>query len=342
MPLHIGSESELDDALSAPGEADVEAMLGLAGDVMVLGAGGKMGPSLASLARRASDAAGRRRRVIAVSRFSSPEITDGLRRQGVETRQCDLMDVTSVEALPACENILFLAGRKFGSTDRPDYTWAINTLVPALVARRFAGSRIVAFSTGNVYPFVSPASGGSKEEDSPAPAGEYAQSCLGRERIFEYFSRERGAKIVLLRLNYAVDLRYGVLVDIARRVHEGQAVQLGVGHFNAIWQADANSYALRSLALCQSPPRVLNVTGSEIISVREAALFFADRFGRHATFTGTESGEALLSNAARCHALLGRPRVSAGQLMEAVTEWVRSGGRSLDKPTHFEVRDGRY
>ena len=342
MSLLIRSESELDDVLSAPGQGDVEAMRRLAGDIMILGAGGKMGPSLACLARRASDAAGRVRRVIAASRFSSSEIMDGLERRGVEIRQCDLTDVTSVERLPSCENVLFLAGRKFGSTDRPDYTWAINTLVPALVAGRFCDSRIVAFSTGNVYPFVAPASQGSKEEDAPAPAGEYAQSCLGRERIFEYYSRERGTQVVLFRLNYAVDLRYGVLVDIARRVHEGRAVPLDVGHFNAIWQADANSYALRSLALCQSPPRALNVTGSEIISVRDAARFFADRFGRAATFEGKESGVALLSNAERCHALLGRPAVSAGQLMEAVAGWIESGGRSLDKPTHFEVRDGRF
>jgi dTDP-4-dehydrorhamnose reductase len=342
MVPHIESEAQLEDALSAPTAADIEAMRALAGDILVLGAGGKMGPSLACLARRASDAAGRRRRVIAVSRFSSRAVRKELERRGVETLQCDLLHAESVTRLPLFDNILFLAGRKFGSTDRPDYTWTINTVAPVLVAGHFSNSRIVAFSTGNVYPFVSPACGGSVEEDTPQPAGEYAQSCLGRERIFEYHSHEKGTKVLLVRLNYAVDLRYGVLVDIARKVHEGQPVQLAVGYFNTIWQADANSYALRGLALCQSPPLVLNVTGSEIISVRKAALYFADRFGSKAIFAGEESGTALLSNAARCHALLGPPSVTADQLMTRVADWVQSGGTSLNKPTHFEVRDGKF
>jgi nucleoside-diphosphate-sugar epimerase len=342
MGLYFESEAQLEDALSAPSEDDIEAMQNLVGDVLILGAGGKMGPSLACLARRASDAAGRKRRVIAVSRFSSPGIRTELERRGVESLQCDLLDVESITHLPLCDNVLFLAGRKFGSTDRPDTTWMINTLAPVLAASRFSGSRIVAFSTGNVYPFVSAASGGCVEADPPQPQGEYAQSCLARERLFEYCSRERGTRVLLLRLNYATDLRYGVLVDIARRVYNGQAVELSVGHFNTIWQADANSYALRGLAYCQSPPLVLNVTGREIISVRQAAEYFAARFGRHATFTGEESGTALLSNAAKCHALLGQPSITADQLMNWVADWVQSGGKSIDKPTHFEVRDGRF
>ena len=342
MATCIETEAQLEDALSTPTAADIEAMRLIAGDVMVLGAGGKMGPSLARLVRRASDQAGTRRRVIAVSRPSLPTARAELERSGVETVKCDLLDTESLAQLPRCENLLYLAGRKFGSTDRPDATWAINTLLPAFIATRFPASRIVVFSTGNVYPLVPASSAGSLETDPPEPVGEYAQSCLGRERIFEYYSRENGTNVLLYRLNYAMDLRYGVLVDIARKIHEGKPVPLTVSHFNTIWQGDANSYALRSLALCQSPPLVLNVTGPEIIPVRQVALFFAENFGRKVVFSGEESGKALLSNAARCHLLLGQPRVTARQLMEGVAHWIRAGGVSLQKPTHFEVSNGRF
>ncbi len=340
--LNIDTEAQLEDALSTPDAADIEAIRCLTGDVMVLGAGGKMGPSLARLARRAADQAGAGRRVMAVSRFAQLTARAELERSGVETVQCDLLNPESIASLPRFANVLYLAGRKFGSTGRPDATWAINTMSPAFVARLFPESRVVVFSTGNVYPFVSVFSGGSVETDPPEPVGEYAQSCLGRERIFEYYSLERGTKVLLYRLNYAMDLRYGVLVDIARRVYEGLPVPLTISHFNTIWQADANSYALRSLALCQSPPLVLNVTGPEIISVREAAAFFSGRFGREAVFSDGESGKALLSNAARCHCLLGLPRVTSEMLMEGVAHWIESGGASLHKPTRFEVSDGRY
>ena len=338
----IGTETQLDDVLSTPSPADVEAMRVLTGDIMVLGAGGKMGPSLTRLARRSSDLAGMRRLVIAVSNFGTPGIRGELERCGVETVACDLLDTGQISRLPACENVLYLAGRKFGSTDRPDLTWAINTLLPAFVARHFRTSRILAFSTGNIYPFVPITSAGSLETDTPAPVGEYAQSCLGRERVFEYSSCENGTKVLLYRLNYASDLRYGVLVDIARKVYERLPVPLGVSHFNTIWQGDANSYALRALSLCQSPPYLLNVTGAEVVSVRGAAQFFGDRFGCRVTFSGEESGKALLSNAARCHSLLGLPSVTAGQLMEAVAHWLQIGGANLHKPTHFEVSDGKF
>jgi nucleoside-diphosphate-sugar epimerase len=258
----IETEEQLEERLSTPNERDVVLMRRLPGDVIVLGAGGKMGPSLAKLARRASDAAGTNRRVIAVSRFSSSEARDELENAGVETISCDLLDRDEVTKLPDCENVLFLAGRKFGSSGRSDLTWAMNTVVPANAAYRYRHSRIVAFSTGNVYPFVSAASGGSIETDEVQPRGEYAQSCLGRERVFEFFSNEYGTKCLVFRLNYAVDLRYGVLVDIARKVYDGQPVDLAIAHFNTIWQGDANSYALLCLELCESPPRILNVTGA--------------------------------------------------------------------------------
>ncbi|HYK89805.1 MAG TPA: NAD-dependent epimerase/dehydratase family protein [Acidobacteriota bacterium] len=342
MALHFETEEQLEDVLSTPTAADTETMRLIAGDIMVLGAGGKMGPSLARLARRASDQVGIRRRVIAVSRFSQPAARRELERAGVDTVEVDLLDQGSISQLPRCQNLLYLAGRKFGSTDRPDVTWAINTLVPAFVAQHFSVSRIVAFSTGNVYPLVPLSSGGSVETDPMDPVGEYAQSCVGRERIFDYYSRQNGTQVLFYRLNYAMDLRYGVLVDIARRIHEGVPVPLTVSRFNTIWQGDANSYALRSLALCQSPPAVLNITGPEIISVRQAALFFAGRFGREAFFSGEETDKALLSNAARCHSLLGPPKVTAAQLMEWVACWIEAGGVSLQKPTHFEVSDGKF
>ncbi len=338
----IETEEQLEERLSAPNERDVALMQRLSGDVIVLGAGGKMGPSLARLARRASDAAGTRRRVIAVSRFSSSEARDELENAGVEALFCDLLDRDEVAKLPDCENILFLAGRKFGSSGRSDLTWAMNTIVPANAAYRYRHSRIVAFSTGNVYPFVSVISGGSVETDELQPRGEYAQSCLGRERVFEFFSNEYGTKCLIFRLNYAVDLRYGVLVDVACKVYDGQPVDLAVAHFNTIWQGDANSYALRCLGLCESPPRILNVTGAEIVSVRKAAEFYARRFGREVVFRGEELGEALLNDSTLCRQLLGEPEVKLEELLELVAHWVEAGGRSLNKPTKFEVSDGKF
>ena len=339
---YIENEEQLEDVLSTPGKLDIEFMRRLKGDILILGAGGKMGPSLVRLAARASREAGRRRRIAAASRFSTDANREAIVRHGVETIRCDLSDPEQIALLPGCENVIYMAGRKFGSSDRPDLTWVMNALVPAAVARHFRSSRIVAFSTGNIYPFVAPETGGSRETDPPDPVGEYAQSCLGRERIFDYFSRENGTGTLLLRLNYAMDLRYGVLVDIARKVYERFPVSLAVGHLNTIWQGDANSYALRCLELCESPPRILNVTGPELVSVRIAAEFFAARFRRDALFEGEESGTALLSNASTCHSLLGLPSVTLEQLMEWVAHWIEAGGSSLNKPTHYEVKNGKY
>jgi nucleoside-diphosphate-sugar epimerase len=294
-----------------------------------------MGPSLARLCRRAADAAGKSRRVIAVSRRLVAE-------PGIEAISCDLLDRAQVALLPDCPNVLYLAGRKFGSTGNPELTWAMNTVVPAIVAERFRNSRIVVFSTGNVYPLRDVASGGSRETDAPAPVGEYAQSCLGRERVFEYFSGQYGLACLLFRLNYSVDLRYGVLVDIARKVLAGQPVTLAVPAFNVIWQRDANSYALRSLQYCAAPPAVLNITGRDTISVRKAAEFFAARFGRSCHFDGVEGPAALLSDSSASQVLMGPSDVTTEDLMEMVVEWVAAGGASLNRPTHFEVADGRF
>jgi hypothetical protein len=286
--------------------------------------------------------AGVHHRVIAASRFSSPEAKRSIEAAGATALAVDLLDPASVRSLPECANVLFLAGRKFGSTDNSSLTWAINTIVPAKVARRFPRSRIVAFSTGNVYPFVPVSSTGSIETDALAPRGEYAQSCLGRERVFEYYSQANATPVVLFRLNYAVDLRYGVLVDIARAVKAQQPVDRTVSHFNVIWQGDADSYALRSLEGCASPARPLNVTGAEKLAVTEVAEYFGRRFGVQPQFRGTSTGEALLSDARVCHAWLGLPEVSSAELMDAVANWLGRNGRTLDKPTHFETADGRY
>lgn len=340
-PDQIRDEPHLDHLLARPTPADVAFARSLEGDVIVLGAGGKMGPSLARRAKRALEAAGAPGRVVAVARFSEPGLANALARDGIETIACDLADAAAVARLPRVANVLFLAGRKFGSTERPDLTWVHNVVVPALVAPHFADSRIVVFSTGNVYPLSAPGAPGSTERDATGPVGEYAQTCLGRERIFEHAAGERGTRSLLLRLFYAVDLRYGTLVDVARRVFEGEPVDLGAGRVNAIWQGDANSYAFRALALCACPPRPLVVTGPEFVSVRAVAEEFGRRFGRPARFTG-EPGPALLGDPSLCVSLLGEPDVPLARLVDWVAGWVERGGRSLGKPTHFEATDGRF
>ncbi len=331
----LTSIADLEAELSRPSEADIEFLRHLEGDILILGAAGKMGPSLARLCRRAADAAGPRRRIVAVSRHPVSE-------PGIDSLACDLLDRTQVASLPTCPNVLYLAGRKFGSSGDPELTWAMNTVVPANVAERFRESRVVVFSTGNVYALRAPSDGGSRETDTPAPVGEYAQSCLGRERVFEYFANHHGLRCLFFRLNYAVDLRYGVLVDIARKVYAGEPVDLTVPAFNVIWQRDANSYALRALAHCAAPPRILNITGLDTVSVRDAAEFFAKRFSLPCHFQGAPGQVALLSDASAAAALMGPPGVTTARLMELVAEWVRSGGASLNKPTHFEVVDGKF
>ena len=342
LPDRINSVAELEDILTAPSEADLECASRLRGDVLVIGASGKMGPSLAGRIHRAARKTGSASRVIAASRFSFSGARARLEAEGVRTLACDLLDPRQIGDLPRCENVLFLAGRKFGTLDRTDLTWMTNTVVPGHVAEHLSGSRMVVYSTGNVYALVSAAGPGSSEDDPPAPVGEYAQSCLGRERIIEFVSREHGTPAVIFRLNYAVDLRYGTLVDIARRVAASEPIDLDVGFFNAIWQGDANSYALRSLELCSTPPTILNVTGPERISVRETAEWFGAAFGRPPRFVNTEGPVALLSDSSRCRARLGEPAVPLAVLRQWVAHWVQAGGSSLNQPTHFEVVDGRF
>jgi nucleoside-diphosphate-sugar epimerase len=342
LPERVNSESELEDLLAEPSESDLECVSRLSGDVLILGAGGKIGPSLARRIHRAVIRSGVASRVLAASRFSSAHARAGLDGEGIPTIECDLLNERDIAALPRCASVFLLAGRKFGTLDRTDLTWATNTVIPVRVAAHFAQSRLVVFSTGNVYPLVRASGAAPTEEDPPAPVGEYAQSCLGRERIIEFFSHQEGLPAVIFRLNYAVDLRYGTLVDIARRVFDGEPVDLTMGYFNAIWQGDANSYALRSLALCSTPPTILNVTGPERISVREIAEWFGSAFGRPPRFTNTEGPSALLSDSSRCRTQLGEPVVTLAVLRQWVAHWVQAGGSSLNKPTQFEVVDGRF
>jgi len=338
----IADEQQLEEMLSRPTSELIEMISQIDGDLMFLGVGGKIGYSTALMAKKAIDQVGIQKRVIGLDRFDSVQVIDKLEKEGIEIIKGDLLDADLVKGLPKVKNIIFMAGMKFGSEENLTLTWAVNSYLPALVANHFTGSRIVAFSTGCVYPLVPVSSGGSLETDLPEPVGEYAQSCLGRERMFEYGSLKYGTPVTLIRLNYAVEMRYGVLVDIALKVWNRQPVDLTMGHFNVIWQGDVNVMVLRALKYCDSPARILNITGPEILSVRDVALQFGKYFNIQPEFTGEEAQTALLSNAGESFHLFGRPKVSAETLIGWIADWISHEGRLLNKPTHFEVRDGKY
>jgi nucleoside-diphosphate-sugar epimerase len=338
----IRTIEELDERLSEPSPGAIETMRALEGDVILLGVAGKMGPTLARMVKRASAAAGVQRRVIGVSRFSDARHESELTRHGVETIRCDLLEENAVEQLPAAPNVLYLAGMKFGATGQEAKTWAMNAYLPATVCKKYRDSKIVAFSTGNVYGLTPVTGGGSRETDAPNPVGEYAMSCLGRERMFEHFSRSNGTPVALIRLNYACELRYGVLVDLAQKVWAGQPVDVSMGGFNIIWQGDANAMTIEALRHVQSPPLILNLTGPEILSIRAMSERFGKLMGREVQFRGAEADTALLSNAGRAFELFGKPRVQTEQLLQWIAQWVMNGGPSLGKPTHFESRDGKF
>lgn len=338
----IADVEQLEALLATPSAALIEDLKSLDGDLMLLGAGGKMGPSMAMLARNAFDAAGRSNAVIAVSRFSDKEAEKRLNDAGVRTHRADLLDEAQLASLPDVANVVYMAAMKFGATGQEARTWAMNTYLPGRVAERFKSSRISAFSTGNVYPLSPLASGGPTEDDPTGPIGEYAQSCLGRERMFEYFSQLNGTKVSILRLNYAIELRYGVLVDIALAVNEGQPVDLAMGQVNVIWQGDANEIALRSLLHASSPPTVLNLTGPETVSVRKVATRLGERLGKEPIFAGTEAESALLNDASRSHALFGYPKVALNTMIDMVADWIAKGGETSGKPTKFQVRTGDF
>lgn len=336
------SDIALEELLSRPTPAVVEAMGELEGGLLLLGAGGKMGPSLARLAQRASREAGVECRVVVVARFTNPGLEAALQSYGIETIRCDLFDAVQVAALPDLPNIVFMAGQKFGTSDDAPRTWAVNAYLPGVVATRFPSARIVAFSTGNVYPLSDALGEGPLESDPTGPVGEYAHSALARERVLEFFSRTQPTPMAILRLNYAIEPRYGVLRDIADKISSGGPIDLAMGRVNVIWQRDANAVALRALRHCAVPPLVLNLTGRPAYPVRWLAVELGRRLGIEPVFRGTEADSALLSDASRCEALFGPPPVEIEEMLDYVASWVAQGGRSLGRPTHYESREGKY
>jgi nucleoside-diphosphate-sugar epimerase len=342
LPDIIETEEALDEILTRPRAELIQFIKSVRSPLMILGAGGKMGPTLAVLARRAAESAGHKLAVIAVSRFSDANARRWLEERGVQTLSCDLLDADAARKLPPADDILYLVGQKFGTTQSPAATWAANTLVPARVAGHCAGSRIVALSTGNVYPLSPVARGGSAEADPLTPMGEYANAAVGRERIFEFFSQRNGTRVALLRLFYAVELRYGVLRDIAEKIWTAQPVDLTNGHFNCTWQGDANEMVIRSLALASSPAAAFNLTSAEIYSVRKVAERLGELLKKPVKFAGAESKTALTGNTSKLRSLLGDPPTPLATMLKWTADWVKRGGRNLGKPTHFEVRDGRY
>ncbi|MFE1625327.1 NAD-dependent epimerase/dehydratase family protein [Brevibacillus reuszeri] len=333
---------ELDQKMICPSDQLIQSMAGMHGDLMILGVGGKMGPSLAKLAQKAIEKAGVEKKVIGVSRFSAGSLQSELQEAGIETIAVDLLNDQELQSLPSVKNVIFMAGQKFGTTGNESLTWAMNTYLPGRVAEKFRESRIVSFSTGNIYPLSPVLQGGSSEDAPVGPVGEYAQSCLGRERIFSYFSQKYDIPMLHFRLNYAIDMKYGVLLEIAKAVYERRSLDLRMGQVNVIWQGDANEMAIRSLGLCSTPPQLLNVTGPETTSVRWLAEQFASRFHVEPVFVNHEQDTALLSNASKAHQLLGYPRVSLGQMIDWTAEWVAAGGETSNKPTHFQERKGEF
>jgi nucleoside-diphosphate-sugar epimerase len=338
LPETISDIAALDELLCRPSQALIDDLQKVDGDIMVLGVAGKMGPTLAGLAKAALPD----RRVIGVARFSDPGAKAWLEARGIETLSCDLLDKAGIKSLPKAPNIIFMAGRKFGAEGDLSLTWAMNAHVPALVAQAFSGSRIVAFSTGCVYPFVPVNGNGADETLAPNPPGEYAQSCVGRERMFEYFSRQFSTPGRLFRLNYAIDMRYGVLHDIATKTLQGKPIDVSLGHVNFIWQGDASAQALRCLAHCDTPTSPINVSGHEILRVRDLAAKLGARIGREPVIVGSEEPTAWLTSTSQAVKLFGLPIVDTAQLLAWTADWVARSMPSLGKPTKYEVRDGRY
>ncbi|MCC7045674.1 MAG: NAD(P)-dependent oxidoreductase [Alphaproteobacteria bacterium] len=339
LPRQFDLVEALEDFMTLPGEALVRDLASVPGDILVLGVGGKMGPTLARLARRAAP----QRRVVGVARFSEKGLRDKLQAAGVETIACDLLDRDAIGKLPPAPNVMFMAGFKFGASGNEPLAWAMNVLVPAMVAEVFARSRIVAFSTGCVYPFVDVAGGGATEDVPPVPpAGDYANSCVGRERMFQYHSAKHGTPGRLFRLNYAIDMRYGVLHDVACKVRDGREIDLSMGHVNVIWQGDANSIALRCLARVTMPTSPINVSGPETIAIRWLAGEFGRLLGKKPVLAGTEAKAGWITNTRRMRAEFGQPSVTLARMIEWTAHWVSRDLPSLGKPTHYEVRDGRY
>jgi nucleoside-diphosphate-sugar epimerase len=331
-------ERGLEDILSEPTEATTKALADLSGDIVVLGAGGKMGPTLAMMLKKASGG----RDIYAVSRFSDKAVRARIEQAGIVTIEADLLDESLYRKLPDVENVFYLAGMKFGSAGNQPLTWVLNSFVPALVARHYKDARIVVFSTGNVYPLVDITGGGASEETVPEPIGEYAQSCLGRERMFQYFSQLYNTPVTLVRLNYANEPRYGIIVDLAAKILNDEPIDLTMGAVNLIWQRDANDYIIRAIALAKSPPAVLNVTGPETIPIRRLTEQIGDALDRKPKFVSREAQSALLSDASYCLSTFGYPHTTLEQMVSMIVKWVASGRKTLNKPTKYDIRDGKF
>jgi len=338
LPAVVNTVEELDELLSRPYDELIESVKTLDGDIMILGAGGKVGPTIAMMAKRAVEAAGVKKDIYAVDLFPMPK----LEAQGIKTVTCDMMDLEAVANLPQVENIVYMIGRKFGSTGQEHLTWATNVIVPYHAARAFTGSKIVAFSTGCVYPLVHYSTGGTTEAIPAEPIGEYAQSCLGRERMFDYFAEEKGERVLHFRLNYAIDLRYGVLWDVASKVWADEPVDITTNYANVIWQGDCSNIVLQCFKLASSPANVLNVTGPDMIRIDESAQKFANLMGKSVQLKGDSNGIGYLSNCGKMVEIFGQPRVSIDTMIEWIANWIMQGGESLGKPTHFETQNGKY
>lgn len=329
-------------ALLAPSDKLVNDIARIEGDIILLGVGGKMGPAMARLAKAAVNKAGINKKIIGISRFSEQGLEAELNGLGIETIAANLLNDAELQSLPTAENVIYLAGQKFGTTGKESYTWAMNTYLPGRVAEKYRDSKIVAFSTGNVYPLSPVIKGGLAENNPAAPLGEYAQSCLGRERMFEYFSSLYGTPLCIYRLNYANDVSYGVLHEIAKAVNEQRSIDLKMGHVNVIWQGDANEIAIRALLHCSTPAKFLNVSGPETVPVRWLAAEFGKRLNKEPILINEEQPDALLSNSAECFKLFGYPGVTLKQMVDLIAEWVLTGGKTLNKPTHFQEREGNF
>jgi dTDP-4-dehydrorhamnose reductase len=334
--------SELYQKLLMPSEALIADINNLDGDILILGVGGKMGPALATLAKQAIDLSGKKKKVIGVARFSEPSLQRELEEKGIKTYSADLLEDDQLQRLPDVPNVLYLAGMKFGTTGKESLTWAMNTYLPGRVAAKYRHSKIVAFSTGNVYPFTSIDSGGPTEQHPTEPIGEYAQSCLGRERVFQYFSSQNNTPVLIYRLNYANDVTYGVLLDIAKAVKERKPIDLRMGYVNIIWQGDANEMAIRALHHCSVPAKILNIAGPEICSVKALAEEFGVLFDEKPIFVHEEQRTALLSNAKESYQLFGKPSVPLSEMVNLISRWISEGGKILNKPTHFQERQGKF
>jgi nucleoside-diphosphate-sugar epimerase len=334
--------AELEEQLSRPTKRLIADMKKIKGDIMILGLGGKMGPTLAKLAKNAIDAVGISKKVMGASRFSDEDLFQELTDFGIECIKCDLLEDKSLMQLPDVENIIYMAGNKFGTSGNEHFTWAMNAYLPGRVSEKYKNSKIVVFSTGNVYPFMPIESGGATEDVKPSPIGEYAQSCLGRERVFEHFSVKNGTEMLLYRLNYALDLRYGVLLEVAKAVNDQKPIDLSMGYANVIWQGDANEYAIRSLLHCESPAKKLNITGPETISIQRLAEEFGTLLNKKPLFKNQPTETALLNNSKQAFQLFGEPSTKLEKMIQGTADWIQIGGKQLNKPTYFQERKGNF